>query len=282
MGLFSKIKKAVKSVVKGVKKVFGKVLKPFAPILNSKIFKAVMMVSAVFTMGATLMGTAGSFLGESALGKFAADAASFLSKYNPTTMISKAVKTGLSKVGAFASGTNAAAPVAEGVASVGQTAGESAITETAGGVSSDAMASTAIDSLNPPGATDLFANGTGQGGNIMPTSSEGLINTAGRATDQTAMDYMKGAVSGGSGGSPAPGLIERFTNAPGKTLWEGGKATAGFFNDNPVAGQMLMGAVEGATKEEDWRREYYERQMDHYDAREQHAATYRPRIAYGS
>jgi len=57
MGLLSS---AWKSVSNGFKKVFGKVLKPFAKILNSKFFKVAMLAVSVFTMGASLL-AAGSW-----------------------------------------------------------------------------------------------------------------------------------------------------------------------------------------------------------------------------
>lgn len=56
MGLFSGIKKAVKSVFSGIGKVFKKVLKPFAKILSNKFVKGILMAVAIFTTGGALLG----------------------------------------------------------------------------------------------------------------------------------------------------------------------------------------------------------------------------------
>lgn len=73
MGMFDKVKKIGKKIVKGAKKVFKKVMKVVGKVLNSKIGKVLMIAATVVTAGAALYGAyagmSGAFAASQAAGQ---------------------------------------------------------------------------------------------------------------------------------------------------------------------------------------------------------------------
>ena len=118
MGLFSKIKKAVKSVVKSVKKVFKKIIKPFAKILNNKWVKGILLATSVFTMGASLAGTMGNAFAKSGFGA--------MIKAGVGEVIKASVKMLVSPIDL----------IAKGISGIGSMTGMTSLTKFGQGVSS--------------------------------------------------------------------------------------------------------------------------------------------------
>lgn len=82
MGIFSGLKKAVKSVFKGILKVFSPILKPLGKLLDSKFGKALMVGLSIFTLGTAMVAGQAAFASSSAtsfVGKFVEGGKAFLS-----------------------------------------------------------------------------------------------------------------------------------------------------------------------------------------------------------
>lgn len=114
MGIFKSIKKAVKSVAGGVKKVFSKAMGFVGKITQNKWFKVAMIAASVFTLGTALVAGAGAFGASAAAGNtfmtnFVAGAQQFASALaNPIA----AAKSQIAQLGGAAQGAAGAANTA--------------------------------------------------------------------------------------------------------------------------------------------------------------------------
>lgn len=236
MGLFKKIKKAVKKVFKGIKKVFKKVGKFVGKIAKSKWGKALMIAGAV-TMGGlalygALQGAAAAPAGTSFLGKFAAGAKGALSA------ITNPVATGKAALGA----TGQAGTVSE-AASLG-----SALTQPSVAGSSVAAPMEMITSQVAPSAAEAAVASAGGAGGAAGGAGGGFMGQAGGLLSKAGGAVMDFAKSAG-GGQLISGAVQGF--AEGKAAEEQmrqERKMARYYDKawrDPEQLAMLQGTVEG-------------------------------------
>jgi hypothetical protein len=271
MGLFSSIKKGLKKIVSGVKKVFSKVLKPFSKILNNPLVKGFLLVSSVFTLGATLAGAGSSFFGASStLGKVLEGASKFMTKYNPMNLVKAAVGVnapGWGDEAASQAGTEAAFVEnnmsAAGEAMSGEATATDFFTNNAGkadlGVSLDASGSVTNNAAAGAGAAYDYSNaGTDSSfvANNIDTASQGMIN-------QSVADVNK--------------ANDTWWNRVQENPWDetGGKLLS-YMEENPNTTKIIASGIEAMTAPEDPRVAYYEAQLREQEERDKFFTDYRP------
>lgn len=205
MGLFSSIGKFFKKVWSGVKKVFSKIMKPIAKLLDSKLGKALMLAVSVFSMGSALLAGGKGFLaGEGFIGKFINGGKEFLN-----SLIGTKFETVGGDAAAGAADATGAASVTGEVAGNAVSAGDvltggdpTAAVDAAAGAAPAAggagAGAAAIPGAAVPGAAPGAATSTLQtGGNLAAPAAEmtakgGWLSKAANA----AMDFAKSDAGG--------------------------------------------------------------------------------------
>ena len=206
MGLFKKLKKAVKGVFSGIGNVFKKVLKPFQKILSSKWGKILMIAASIFTLGTAMMAgyTAWTQAGGNMLAKFVASGKDFI-----FSLIGKQTVYGAK--GSLAAGKAAAEA---GKAGIG-----------AGDALGDPLAAAGVE------AEGLQSGLTGTGESLTGelTSSVSNINapvdltgSAAGALDPSALGSLQGGVTGSTGG-PGAGPVFSGWESAGQGVAKGGE-----------------------------------------------------------
>jgi len=253
MGIMSKIKKARKRLLNGVKKEFKSALGKVAKVLNNKYVKiALMVVSLVVPVvgmatqgwaqaaaqGAGMMGKIGG-----ALGNVARGVASMV--VNAVTAPIKAVMNAGAKGATMMNANGLAATLSNGANAVGN-----ASTSLFGTVKSDSL-SQIVQRWN--GTAAPAADTAAKFGDLASkVSADGALTSAGQAASasQTADTVAQfgdlaskvsadGALtSAGQAASGSGGMLQ----TAGGLL----KKTAGFINQNPEVAKMAFGAVSSA------------------------------------
>ena len=201
MGLFSKIFKGIKNIVKGVAKVIKKTVKGVTKIVKkvakSKIFKAILMAAAIYyTGGAALKGFGVS--GTGAFGTWATNVGTvmegtgFLSTVTkPFTMLGTALGTGAGKVSDFVgltteSGRLGADSLLASTTSeisgtqftgMAPTAATQAVAEEAAAASASASASAAASAGASSKKGKRWINWGSVGTNIISSAGSGYVNS---------------------------------------------------------------------------------------------------------
>lgn len=203
MGLFSKIKKAVKGVFKGIKKVFKKVMTKIGKVLSSKWGKALMLALAVFTAGTALVAGAGAFSSTAGtfMTKFVAGAKEFIGALANPFGKAKELIGGAGKAAAGAANTaasSAAAGAAEGAAGAAGAA-TAPMDVLAGGAVEATQAATAATGAVAPAAAQAATQAATTAANV---AKPGLLSRA--ATG--AMNFLKSPGGGTLVGNVAQGM----------------------------------------------------------------------------
>lgn len=213
MGLFSGIKKAVKSVFKGVKKIFKSVVKAVSKFADSDLGKLIMTAAAIYTGGLAIAGgvqgwSAAAANGAGFMGKFVAGAEGFMTTlFNPIEATKNLAAGGgpLSAGQLSAIAPNMATEAAKGVTQLATgTAESSAITGAAQGVTTAAGPPSVLSSA--PAAIQGAAPGVAQAATKVAETAaqpEGwLSKAAGFAKDfllsPTGASMIEGYAAGGA------------------------------------------------------------------------------------
>jgi len=210
MGIFSKIKKAVKSVLKGVGKVFKKAMAFVGKITASKWGKILMLAAAVFTGG---MAIAAGLQGFTAAG-LANPAASFLTKF---------------VAGSQSFMTALAHPIANAQKVFG-TAGQA-------GAAAGAM----TEGL--PGAAGAAGGAGGAGGAAAGTANAAQLG--GNVAGVVAEEILPGGAAAASGASSALGTAGKIASKVGGGLLDLAKTQGGGL----ILSQGLQGYAQGKQAE---------------------------------
>lgn len=231
MGLFSKIKSAVKSVWKGVKKVFKPIVKGIGKIFGSKLGKGLLMAASVFTMGTALAAGASAWSAAASQG-----ATTFLGKFVPAAQnFMSSLTGGLVKApDVVSSGAQAAGQAAQAVAEQGAKQGQQ-LADVAGAAGdvmkqTDPMTKLAEGAAGGTSAISGPASSLPVGGGAPSAAASGTA-TAG----QTGNMLSKAS---NLAQSAAKGVLE-FAKSPG-----GGR----------TIGSIIQGYGEGMAAEAEWER----------------------------
>jgi hypothetical protein len=197
MGLFSGLWKGIKSIFGGIMKVFAPILEPLAKALNTGIGKAIMIGLAIFTLGTALIAGAGAFGTSMAAGN------GFISSF----------VTGAGEFMGTLLGTSAAegagGGVGQGASQVDKLGQMNQVADAAGA----ALETGAIPGLQGVGtagevAAEAAAAGGGMGGGIAAAGGSGggtigATQGASQASKLATMNTANSVATTGSAGSAA-------------------------------------------------------------------------------
>ena len=221
MGLFSSIKKGIKSVFRGVKKVFSKVGKA----LDSKWGKALMVGMAIFTGG---MALAAGFQG------FTATSGTFLTKF---------VAGAKAFVGALANPIKQAKSMMSGAGAGAQAAGAGA--QTAG------AAGEVLASGGASVATDAMTMATGTGAQSAGAQAAGAASAAPGSVAAAAASNPGISIGGGGVTTAADAAAAKAVSSAGQGGWLSQAAAGAMdFAKSAGGGMIIKGYAEGAYQEE--------------------------------
>lgn len=156
MGIFKKLKKAVKGVFKGIGNVFKKILKPFQKILSSKWGKVLMIAASIFTLGTAMMAgyTAWTSATGNMLAKFVASGKDFIFSLIGKQTVYGA-KGSLAAANTAAEGAKAGIGAGDPLAAAGDQ-GEGLLSALEGGESTTEALTGSVGTINSP--TELAGN----------------------------------------------------------------------------------------------------------------------------
>jgi len=215
MGLLKKIKKGIKNVIGGVKKVFKKGLKFVGKIAASKWGKILMTAASIYMGGiaiyGALQGVAQAGAGATFLQTFASGAKGAL------TALANPIATGKQALGlgAQAAGSASALGGASGAGAFGAPEGFGQLGTAAAG-SADAAG--------------------GAGASLLATGAEGAASGAGQFAASSGLQ------AAGTGASASGGLLSKAAGA----AWDFAKSPAG----SKLIGNVIKGYGEGAAADE--------------------------------
>jgi hypothetical protein len=239
MGLFSGIKKAVKSVYKGAKKVFNKVMTKVGKITGSKWGKALMIAGAAVMGGIALYGAYTGWTAAAANATFGAKVAAAVK--GMTAALGSPIATGKEMLGAA------------GAAGSGATAGANA-----------AQAANAVGAAGTQGSMGaLGTGGTGLGEAVTAAQTAGNGAAAFGAPEGFSAIGQAGLQAGqaGAGAGAGAGTTGGLLSKAGKAAWD--------FAKSPGGAQIISGVVSGIGEakmkekelEQDWEKaRYYDKQ----------------------
>jgi hypothetical protein len=243
MGFFSKIWKGVKNVFGGILKIFEPILKPLGKLLNSSLGKAIMIGLSIFTLGSAMVAGYGAFTAAQAAGQGFISAFVEGGKVFLSTLTGMGGKEGATGATAADPGVIDAAQVSQATTEASnlavQAGGSPELVGQAGQAAEAASAATQGGRLAQAEAATQAATSAGQGaGAVQGTGGMGgMPNLPAGAGDEAAMAALKTGSGGVQNAVEATGWLEKAKNA-GKAFGEFAKSEGG----GQIVGSLIQGA----------------------------------------